>query len=239
MLQRKTGISIAGVVITGISVAMLKFAAFGVDPCQSAIFGIWGLTGMSYGTVCMIINGILAAAGLFFARRLLGISTIMIMLVQGYVIQYTYAGLMSVLDSDSIVLRMIFTLSGIVMMCFGNALYAEAGLGVSPYDWIAMHLAERSGKLSFRVCRIIVDASSVSLAVMLFSAANGGFMLPEVTGAVTIILALATGPLIDLFRKTLRRSMQPRYDGIERHITYQRIRNQNKTPDTDISQQLE
>lgn len=76
-----------------------------------------------------------------------------------------------------------------------------------------MHLAERFGKLSFRVCRIIVDASSVSLAVILFSAANGGFMLPEVTGAVTIILALATGPLIDFFRKTLRRSMSVRYNG--------------------------
>lgn len=224
MLWRKTGMSAAGVIVSGISVAVLKFAAFGVDPCQSAIFGIWGLTDMSYGTASMIINSTLAVAGVIFARRLLGISTIMIMFIQGYVIQYTYAGLMSVLGSSSVVLRMIFTLTGIVMMCFGNALYAETGLGVSPYDWIAMHLAERSGKLSFRVCRIIVDASSVSLAVILFSVANGSFMLPEVTGAVTIILALATGPLIDFFRKTLRRLMQPGYHGVESNMIYQRTR---------------
>ena len=42
MLWRKTGMSAAGVIVSGISVAVLKFAAFGVDLCQSAIFGISG-----------------------------------------------------------------------------------------------------------------------------------------------------------------------------------------------------
>ena len=87
MLWRKTGMSAAGVIVSGISVAVLKFAAFGVDPCQSAIFGIWDLTDMSYGTASLIINSILAVTGVIFARRLLGISTIMIMFIQGYVIQ--------------------------------------------------------------------------------------------------------------------------------------------------------
>ena len=76
MLWRKTGMSAAGVIVSGISVAVLIFAAFGVDPCQSAIFGIWDLTDMSYGTASLIINSTLAVAGVIFARRLLGIACV-------------------------------------------------------------------------------------------------------------------------------------------------------------------
>ena len=87
---------------------------------------------------------------------------------------------------------------GIVVSCIAAALYYTADLGVSTYDAIPLHIADRKPKLAgkvipFRVIRIISDLICVL----------AGWTLGFLPGVGTIITALFMGPLITFFKKTL------------------------------------
>ena len=78
------------------------------------------------------------------------------------------------------------------------ALYYDADLGVSTYDAIPLHIADRKPKLfgrvvPFKVIRIISDLICVGVGLAL------GFL----PGIGTLITALFMGPLITFFRRTL------------------------------------
>ena len=87
---------------------------------------------------------------------------------------------------------------GIVTGCIAAALYYTADLGVSTYDAIPLHIADRKpralGKIvPFRVVRIICDLICVGI----------GFALGFMPSIGTIITALFMGPLITFFKRTL------------------------------------
>ena len=103
-----------------------------------------------------------------------------------------------VLGEPTLAGQVTFLIVGIVLSCFAAALYYTADLGVSTYDAIPLHIADRKPKLfgkvlPFRVIRIISDLICVSV----------GFALGFLPGIGTIITALFMGPLITFFRKTL------------------------------------
>ena len=52
---RRLWMSVAGVVLTALAVAMFKTAALGVDPFQSFVSGVDAVLPLSYGTVYSVL----------------------------------------------------------------------------------------------------------------------------------------------------------------------------------------
>ena len=75
MRLKRIFMSLAGVIITAISVGAFKFAALGVDPFQTFMTGMDALIPIGFGTLYVIINAVLLLFALAFDRHYIGIST--------------------------------------------------------------------------------------------------------------------------------------------------------------------
>ena len=134
----------------------------------------------------------------FLDRHYIGISTFINLFLVGYAVEFSENMLARWFGEPGMLLRIAFLVIGIVISCIAAALYYTADLGVSPYDAIPLHIADRKPKLfgktvPFRVVRIISDFICVAV----------GFALGFMPGIGTIITALFMGPLITFFKKTL------------------------------------
>ena len=204
--------SLCGVVICAISVGVFKIAALGVDPFQSLMSGLDSLIPISFGTLYVIVNLLLLTFSLIVDRSKIGLATFINLFLLGYITEFTYETLQTVIVNPSMAVRALCLLVGIVVICFGSALYMTADLGVSTYDAIAIALSGKWKLARFQYCRIATDLVCVISGVLLFLAAGGTVVqIPTIAGVGTIITAFFMGPLIELFnvhvaRPLLRRS---------------------------------
>lgn len=198
LLRRRILMAVAGMAIAGIAVGFFKRAFFGVDPFQCFCNGINRVVPIGFGTLYMLINAVLLVIDFFLDRHYIGISTFINLFLLGYAVEFSENMLAAWFGEPGLALRIAFLLIGIVISCIAAALYYTADLGVSPYDAIPLHIADRKPKLfgktvPFRVVRIISDLICVAV----------GFALGFLPGIGTIITALFMGPLITFFKRTL------------------------------------
>ena len=198
LLVKRIIMAVAGMALAGMAVGFFKRAFFGVDPFQCFCNGIHQVIPIGYGTLYMLINAVLLVIDFFLDRHYIGISTFINMFLVGYAVEFSENLLARHFGDLSISGRIIFLVIGIVLSCVAAALYYTADLGVSPYDAIPLHIADRKPhifgrELPFRVVRIISDLICVGV----------GFALGFMPGVGTIITALFMGPLITFFRRTL------------------------------------
>lgn len=199
-LPKRVGMSLFGVIICAISVGIFKIAALGVDPFQSFMAGLDSVIPISFGTLYVITNAVLLLFALVFDRHYIGIATFINLFLLGYITQFTYEYLQTVIVEPSIVVRFICLFIGIVIICFGSAFYMTADLGVSTYDAIALIISNTWKKGKFQYVRIITDLVCVALGVSLFLLSGAGIIrVPEIAGIGTIITAFFMGPLIEFF----------------------------------------
>jgi len=202
LLAKRILMSLFGVLIGAVSVAVFKIAAFGVDPFQTFMAGLDALVPIEFGTLYLIANAVLFLFALFADRHYIGIATFINLFLLGYVITFSYdlLRLIPCLAEPALVTRIICLIVGIVVLCFGSAFYITADLGVSTYDAVALTMANtwRWGK--FKYIRIITDFVCVLVGCSLFLMAGGEWnMLSTIAGIGTIITAFFMGPLIDYF----------------------------------------
>ena len=209
---RRILMSLCGVIVCAVSVGVFKIAALGVDPFQSLMSGLDKLIPISFGTLYVIVNLILLSFSLIVDRSKIGLATFINLFLLGYITEFTYETLLTVIVNPSMAVRVGCLLVGIVVICFGSALYMTADLGVSTYDAIAIALSGKWKLARFQYCRIATNLVCVVSGVLLFLAAGGKVsQIPTIAGVGTIITAFFMGPLIELFnvriaRPLLRRS---------------------------------
>ena len=209
---RRILMSLCGVIVCAVSVGVFKIAALGVDPFQSLMSGLDSLIPISFGTLYVIVNLLLLTFSLIVDRSKIGLATFINLFLLGYITEFTYETLQTVIINPSMVVRVVCLLVGIVVICFGSALYMTADLGVSTYDAIAIALSGKWKLARFQYCRIATNLVCVVSGVLLFLAAGGKVsQIPTIAGVGTIITAFFMGPLIELFnvriaRPLLRRS---------------------------------
>ena len=192
--------SVFGVMTGAVSVAIFKMAAFGVDPFQSFMSGISELILISFGTLYVIVNAVLLAFSLIFDRHYIGIATFINLFLLGYVTEFSYKLFSALIPSPSPVLRVLFLIIGIVVICIGSSLYITADLGVSTYDAVALIMANKWKIGKFKFIRICTDVCCVVLGIAMFIAAGGELRaVPTIAGIGTIITAFFMGPLIEFF----------------------------------------
>ncbi|MBP5587858.1 MAG: hypothetical protein J6X37_03940 [Treponema sp.] len=205
-LTRRIIMSFFGVIICAISVGIFKIAALGVDPFQSFMAGLDVMIPLDFGLLYIIVNVLLLSFALIFDKHYIGIATFINLFLLGYITQFTYSFLQTVIIDPSIVTRIICLVVGVVIICFGSAFYMTADLGVSTYDAVALIICNTWKKGKFQYIRIITDLVCVILGVTLFVLAGGKVRdIPTIAGVGTIITAFFMGPLIEFFNVHITR----------------------------------
>ncbi|MBQ8006097.1 MAG: hypothetical protein IJ245_00455 [Lachnospiraceae bacterium] len=205
---KRVFMSLFGVIICAISVGIFKIAALGVDPFQSFMAGLDALVPISFGTLYVIVNAVLLLFALIFDRHYIGIATFINLFLLGYITQFTFEYLQTVIVNPSIAVRVLCLVIGVVIICFGSAFYMTADLGVSTYDAVALIICNTWKKGKFQYVRIATDIVCVITGCLLFLASGGSFSaIPTIAGIGTIITAFFMGPLIEFFNVHIARPM--------------------------------
>lgn len=208
MKMRRIMMSLFGVLICAVSVGIFKLAALGVDPFQSLMSGLDQLIPISFGTLYVIVNLILLSFSLLTDRHNIGIATFINLFLLGYVTQFTYDSLQKLFPAPTLLFRIACLLIGIVIICFGSALYMTADLGVSTYDAVAIVLANKWKIAKFKFCRIGTDLICVIAGIIVFLLGGGTISsIPTIVGVGTIVTAFFMGPLIELFNEKIARPL--------------------------------
>ena len=208
MKTRRILMSLLGVVIGAISVGIFKIAAMGVDPFQSLMSGLDKLIPISFGTLYVIVNVVMLTFSLIVDRSKIGLATFINLFLLGYITEFAYGFFQTLIVNPSMPVRAVCLVVGIVILCFGSALYMTADLGVSTYDAIAIALSGKWKIARFQYCRIATDLVCVISGVALFLLGGGTVgQIPTIAGVGTIVTAFFMGPLIEFFNRTVARPM--------------------------------
>ena len=207
-LVKRILMSLFGVIICAISVGVFKIAAFGVDPFQSFMAGLDKLIPLDFGLLYIIVNALLLVFALVFDRHYIGIATFINLFLLGYITQFSYQFLQTVIVQPSIFVRAACLVAGVVVICFGSAFYMTADLGVSTYDAVALIIVNTWKKGKFQYVRIFTDIVCVILGAALFVLGGGKISaIPTIAGIGTIITAFFMGPLIEFFNVHVARPL--------------------------------
>ena len=187
-----------GVIVCSFSVGLFNISAFGVDPFQCFAQGshLLFLNYLGYGTYYLILSLIMLIGIFIWDKHFIGLATFINMFFTGYIVDFSYRFLVSVLPSVTLFQRFLALLIALVIMCFGSALYYTADLGVSVYDAVSLILAKkrlniRNHSIPFKWIRVISDFICVTL----------GAVFGKAPGIGTIITAFFMGPLITVFNQ--------------------------------------
>lgn len=191
-LPRRLFQLLIGLVGYGASISLMLRAHLGNQPWDVLHQGIALRTGLSVGTVLIIVGAAVLLCWIPLRQRP-GIGTIANIVVIGLVVDVAN----QVLPEPSHVLaRWAFMIGGIVLCGFASGLYIGANLGPGPRDGLMTGLAARTWSL--RGWRTMLEIGVVAV----------GFALGGKAGLGTVLYALAIGPLAQFFLPML--TVRPR-----------------------------
>ncbi len=173
----------AGLVLFGVSMAMMVQATLGVGPWDVFHQGLSLHVPFSFGAIVIAISAVVLLLWIPLRERP-GIGTIANAIVIGLVVD---AALLVIATPDTTAGRWGLMLSGVVLNGIATGLYIGAGLGPGPRDGLMTGLAARGRSIS--VVRTAIEAVVLGL----------GWLLGGTVGVGTIVFALGIGPLAQVF----------------------------------------
>ena len=170
----------AGLVLFGVSLALMVRANLGLGPWDVFHQGVADRTGLSIGIVVNLTAVVVLLLWIPLRQRP-GLGTISNVVLVGFVTDATLAVLAT---PENLALRAAMLVTGILANAVATALYVGAGLGPGPRDGLMTGLAARGH--SIRLVR-----TSIEIAVLVL-----GWLLGGSVGVGTVLYALTIGPLI-------------------------------------------
>ena len=196
----KAILCVTGVCIIGIGVGFMRYANFGIDPYMCFMNGlhlaIFKKLGLTFGATFAISSLSLIVIVLIFDRSKIGLGTVAAIVLTGYVsdLGVFLCNLIVIEGMALFILRICLMVFGIVFVAIGSGMYFNTHVGVSPYDGIGLIISEKIGNQNvYRWIRIGTDLICVSI----------GFLLGNIPGVGTVIMAFFTGPLFAFFRNKI------------------------------------
>ncbi len=172
-----------GLVLYGASLAFMVRGAVGLAPWDVLHSGLIRHVPLTLGQAVVVMSFVVLVLWIPL-REMPGLGTISNALVVGF----SADGTLLLLDRpDSLVLRIILMIGGVLVCGLATALYIGAQLGRGPRDGLMTGLSRRTG-LSIRLVR-----TGLEIAVVLIGLALGG-----VLGVGTVVYALAIGPVTQM-----------------------------------------
>jgi uncharacterized membrane protein YczE len=183
-LPRRLTQLMVGLVLYGVTMAMMIRSTLGLDPWDVFHYGLTEKLPLSFGTVVIVV-GILVLLLWIPLRQMPGLGTIANAIVIGLATDATLALLP---EPSGLAPRLALLVGGVALNGVAGALYIGAQLGPWPRDGLMTGLVRRTG-LSVRLVR-----TSLELTVLVTGFAMGG-----VVGLGTVLYALSIGPIVQLF----------------------------------------
>ena len=171
----------AGLILYGVSLAMEVRAGLGLDPWDVFHQGVANHTGLSFGTVVIVVGAAVLLAWIPI-RQKPGLGTVSNVIVIGLVVD---VALDLIPAAGPLAVQFALLLGGVLLNAVAGAAYIGAGLGPGPRDGLMTGLVARTGG-SVRVVR-----TSIEVGVLTIGALLGGSV-----GIGTVIYALGIGPLL-------------------------------------------
>ncbi len=171
----------AGLVLYGVSMALLVRSGLGVMPWDVLHQGLARQLGWSLGVVTMVVGALVLLAWVPLRERP-GLGTVSNVVVIGLALD---AALAVLPEPSSLPLRVALVGLGIALNAVATAAYIGVHLGPGPRDGLMTGLVRRSGR-SVRLVRTSIEVAVVAL----------GWLLGGTLGVATVLYALAIGPLV-------------------------------------------
>lgn len=172
-----------GLILYGVSMALLIESTLGLDPWDVLHQGLAVRTGLRFGWIVIAVS-ILVLLAWIPLRQKPGFGTLSNAVVIGLVVDAALALLPTV---EPLWARWVFLVAGIVLNGVATGLYIGARLGPGPRDGLMTGLAARGHSI-----RVVRTAIEVSVLV-------AGWLLGGTVGLGTLLYAVAIGPLAHVF----------------------------------------
>jgi uncharacterized membrane protein YczE len=171
----------AGLVLYGLSMALLVRSGLGVMPWDVLHQGLARQLGWSLGTVTIVVGALVLLAWVPLRERP-GLGTVSNVVVIGLALD---AALAVLPEPSSLPIRVALVPLAIGLNAVATAAYIGVHLGPGPRDGLMTGLVRRSGR-SVRLVRTSIEVAVVAL----------GWLLGGTLGVATVLYALAIGPLV-------------------------------------------
>ena len=181
MMLRRTLQLFAGLVLYGVTLALMVRANLGLDPWDVFHQGVSRHLGWSLGTVVNVTGAFVLLLWLPLRQRP-GLGTLSNIVVIGFAVDATLAVLPPV---TALPVRFSLLACGIVLNAVATAAYIGARLGPGPRDGLMTGIVARTGR-STRVVR-----TGIEMGVL-----TTGWLLGGSVGVGTVAYALLIGPLV-------------------------------------------
>lgn len=183
ILVRRLGQLYLGLVLFGLSSAMMVRSVLGLNPWDVFHQGLDERTPLSFGTV-VIISGAFVLLLWIPLRQRPGLGTVSNIFVIGLAADL---GLWLIPGVETLAGRAAMLAGGILLNGLATSAYIGAGFGPGPRDGLMTGLASRTGWPIRRV------RTGIELAVL-----AAGWLLGGTVGIGTVLYALAIGPIVHL-----------------------------------------
>jgi uncharacterized membrane protein YczE len=171
----------AGLVLYGISMAVLVRSELGNMPWDVLHQGLARQLGWSLGAVTVLVGALVLLAWIPLRERP-GLGTISNVVVIGLAVD---AALQVIPEAPSLVAGIGFMVAGVLLNAVATAAYIGVRLGPGPRDGLMTGLVRRTGG-SVRLVRTSIEVVVVAT----------GWLLGGTLGVGTVLYALAVGPLV-------------------------------------------
>lgn len=181
----------SGLVLYGVSLALMVRAELGLDPWDVFHQGLADRLPLTFGQVVIVVGALVLLAWIPLRQRP-GLGTISNVFVIGLAVDAALALLPA---PEPMAWRIAFLVAGVVLNGVATAAYIGAGLGPGPRDGLMTGLVARTGR-SVRLIRTSIELSALAT----------GWLLGGTVGAGTVLYAISIGPLVHalLPRLTIR-----------------------------------
>jgi uncharacterized membrane protein YczE len=186
------GILLMGLVLYGLSMAVMVRAGLGLDPWDVFHQGLSRHTGWSLGTATAIV-GVAVLLAWIPLRNRPGIGTVANVVVIAVSVDVSLALLPTPM---TLWVRICMMLFAVVLNAFATVLYIGAGLGPGPRDGLMTGLVARTG-WSVRLVRTAIEATVLA----------AGWLLGGSVGVGTLVYAFGIGPLVQLILRFMPRRL--------------------------------
>jgi uncharacterized membrane protein YczE len=182
-LRRRLPQLLVGIPVLGVGIALTLEARLGVSPYDVLHQGIAHRTGLSVGTVVILVGLVILLFWIPLRQRP-GIGTVVNTLTVGLVID---VALRVVPEPDLLAARIPLLLVGILVTGLGMGLYIGAGLGPGPRDGLMTGIAARGHPIW--AVRTLLELAALA----------AGWVLGGNVGVGTVLFAFSIGPLGHFF----------------------------------------
>ncbi len=162
-------------------------SALGLGPWDVLHQGISYHTPISFGTANIIVGALILLLGLLL-KTYPGVGTLLNMILVGIFVDWQLRiNWLPDLGGQSLLLRLLVDVIGIILVGLGTAFYISSRMGAGPRDGLMLRLHVLTNK------RISIVRATIECSALLI-----GFLLGGTVGIGTLIFAFGIGPAVEI-----------------------------------------